>query len=99
MEKGTITIRRLQKTKTDNSFILEGAVLARFMNVGQTAVLIDEQIYLGPGETLVEGDLSGPGIDHSYQLDFVTVASPPTPVTHKVFTGNMLKIRLFHRKK
>lgn len=99
MEKGTIQIKTLQKTKSDPSFIMDGAVLVRFMNTGQTAVFIDEQFYLEPGESFTEGDTSGPGISHQYKIDFLVVASPPVVVAHKVFPNNHLKVRFFHRKK
>lgn len=98
-KKGTIHIKRLQKKKGDDIFIVEGASLIRFMNKGQTAVMIDEQEIIEPGQSFTEGDITGPGIYHEYKLDFIPAETTPNVVPHKVFTGNMLKIRAFYRKK
>jgi hypothetical protein len=98
-EKGIIRIETLQKVERDPSFVANGAVLIRFMNKGQSRVMIDEQEVLEPGESFTEGDLSGPGIEHTYKIDFLTLSSPPAVDSFKTMTGNMLKVRFFFRKK
>ncbi len=94
-----ITIKTLQKVKTDPSYVVDGANAVKFINTGQSAVLIDEQIYLECGEDFTEGDTRGLGINHSYQIDFITLDNPPPVTPYKTVAGNMLKIRLYHRKK
>lgn len=97
MNKGKIRITSLQKSKDDNSFILDGAVLVRITNQGQNYLWIDEQEVLEPGESWIEGDLNGPGIHHSYKLQFINNPNPPAANKPLVYPGNFINIRVFKR--
>ncbi|MEM1215258.1 MAG: hypothetical protein AAGJ82_06215 [Bacteroidota bacterium] len=99
MGKGYIKITNVIKTNDDESFYTERAVLLRLENVGTTRLWIDERIVLEPGEAFIEGDLSGPGIDHKYTLRFL--GAPPKAVTvdvPKIYAGDRVHIRLFKRQ-
>lgn len=95
--EGKIRITKLQRTKDDQQLRLDGAVLVRITNQGQTYLWIDEQEVLAPGESWVEGDLNGPGIYHEYTLTFLANASPPTADKPRVYSGNFANIRIFER--
>lgn len=97
MSQGKIRIAKKQLTQDDISFYTEGAVLIRFDNVGQTRVWIDEQIVIDPGESFIEGDNNGPGLDHNYQINFVGNPLPVVVDMPKVYAGKRLHIRLFKR--
>ncbi|MEL6356236.1 MAG: hypothetical protein AAFQ37_04805 [Bacteroidota bacterium] len=103
MDKGRIVIKRMQRKKNDYSLDLEWAVHVRFMNRGQTPVLVDDQIMILPGESYVEGDTYGPGLDHPYKIEFQDAGSDggstPTENIPFVYPGNHLDIRLMYRKK
>ena len=97
ISKGKISISKYVKTKDDASLRLDGAVMIRFMNMGQSRIWIDETVVIEPGEAFIEGDLSGPGIDHSYNVNFLALGSPPAADVPKVYAGNRLHIRVFKR--
>lgn len=99
MNKGNITIHKKTVTKQDLSFCEDDMVLVRFMNNGQHYVRLDDQIIIGPGEAYVEGDISGPGIEHSYQITFATNSTPPTANPPIVYSGNRCEVRILKRKK
>ena len=86
------------KTKADNGFYAEDAVLVRFTNRGDTRWWIDEDEVLEPGESFVEGDLSGPGIDHRYQLKPIPAANAVTVDEPVTYSGPRLHIRVFKRE-
>lgn len=96
-----LNIRRLQRKDNDYSLDMKKAVHVRFMNRGQTAVLIDQQITLLPGEAYSEGDTAGPGLDHVYEIIFVEdlPKSSNVPEVDRpfVFPGNYLDIRYLER--
>jgi hypothetical protein len=107
---GHIIPESFQKTENDGSFKVDGAVLVRFENRGQTSVLIDDQILLlpgdsaTPGEAFEEGDTAGPGIIHPYRIEFVLEPpgekATPLPADAKppyIFPGNYLDIRVLRR--
>ena len=85
-------VRKLQKTKDDNSFIVNKATLIRFMNKGQTIVWIDEQETLLPGEAYIE--TTAAPLDHSYKIDFLQNPNAPAANQPQVYAGNFLKIRI-----
>lgn len=96
--KGCLVIHKKQLKKDDLSLRIQG-VMIRFMNNGQSAVRIDEQIVVQPGEVYVEGDLSGPGIDHQYQIEFLDIGgSPKAPSQYITYAGNHLDVRIMKRK-
>jgi hypothetical protein len=92
-----IRIVKKTRSKDDESFHTENAQLIRFDNVGQTRIWIDEQIVLDPGESFIEGDNNGPGIDHKYQINFLAVVAGVAVDVPKVYAGNRLHVRLFKR--
>jgi len=94
---GGIRIDKRQLSKDDSSLILEGAVLVRITNQGQNHIWIDQQEVIEPGESWVEGDLNGPGLYHSYSLNFLTNPSPPVANKPLVYPGNFANIRIFKR--
>lgn len=94
---GFISIERLQISENDFSWYSSKSMLIRFSNFGQSTVIIDEQIILNPGESYVEGDTAGPGIDHMYEIRFVDLGSMPQPDGIKVIDGNLLQIRTMRR--
>jgi hypothetical protein len=90
--------------KDDRSYHPEGMVHIRFENRGQAPVLIDDHEILLPGEAFIEGDTAGPGIDHEYQIKFLTENADKTPLpaeneANEPFTmpGNFLYIRVMRR--
>lgn len=103
---GELRIRRFQISHGDNNFVSDGFVKLRFTNRGQLTAVIDESIYLLPGESFVEGDDVGPGINHKYQIRFLEPAGP-TPDDDKAaeardnysFTipGALLQVRVMVR--
>ena len=86
----------------DLSLHMGDVVLVRFMNRGQFPVLIDNQVLLYPGETYVEGDTAGPGIEHPYKIEFLrnNADRAPLGVPNKPFlyAGNHLSVRMLRRK-
>ncbi len=97
ISKGKLHIKKDELVDRDSQYHVD-ADLVRFMNMGQSYILIDEQILLKPGQSWTEGDLNGYGIDHHYQIDFVTNPSPPSVTTYVVYAGNKLRIRLLKRQ-
>ncbi|SER16237.1 hypothetical protein [Neolewinella agarilytica] len=100
-----LEIVREVKYQDDRSFRHDGMVHVRFINRGQAPVLIDDQQILLPGEAFIEGDTAGPGIDHAYQIRFLTETPTKTPLPAEAdadppFTlpGNYLDIRVMRRK-
>lgn len=88
--------------KTDDfSYYFEGAVCLRFFNRGQVPVIIDDLVIIQPGESYTEGDTTGPGISHPYNIRFVvdTGRAPLNVEVNKpfVYAGNHLDIRIFKR--
>ena len=71
---GYLTIKNYQLRSNDSSFAADGAVKLRFTNRGTTTVVLDENEFLLPGEVWVEGDDTGPGIDHVYSIRFLASA-------------------------
>lgn len=74
------------------------AKMVRFTNGGQTGIVIDESIFIKPGQSYVEGDLNKNSciISHNYKVSFYTVSSPPSILPNQVNAGNMLFIRTFN---
>ena len=72
--------------------------LIRFTNLGQNTVLIDQSIILKTGESYTEADDHGKGIDHEYEIEFITVLAPRAINTPEVYGGNHLIIRRGFRK-
>lgn len=95
--QGKITIRDKIFVSSDHQFQIDGDVLVRFHNRGQHYALIDQKHIIVPGEAYIEGDLNGPGILHTYRVEFVTNPSPPTADGIVVLTGNKLITRIFKR--
>ncbi len=98
-----LVVGKQQLTEDDPTLYLDQAVHIRFMNRGQTPVIIDNQIILLHGEVYVEGDTAGPGLDHHYDIHFLKqsaekIASAPDADRPYVFPGNMLDIRILTRK-
>lgn len=94
---------QMREVKTDElSLNLGDAVAIRFMNRGQVPVLIDNQILLNAGEVYVEGDTAGPGINHSYKLEFQDANKNSTPLDTAeipfVYPGAHVSVRSLHRK-
>ncbi len=98
MQRGSITIKQIIKKRDDLSFTLSQACLVRFYNAGQSYLQIDDGEVIPPGEAFIEGDLNGPGIDHSYKLVFLPNATPPAIDKPRVYGGNHVIIRLMKRK-
>lgn len=91
-------IKTVVRYEDDLSFKADGAVLLRFTNRGSSRVWIDEDEVLDPGESWTEGDASGPGLVHTYKIQF----RPYTKATItaddvKTYTGDRLHIRVFKR--
>ncbi len=98
MKKGKLGVRKDEIVKDTTDYKVD-AVIVRFMNRGQSIVVIDEQEYLLPGQSFVEGDISGEGIEHHYQIDFISnPAGSATPLPYQLYAGNKLKIRLLRRE-
>lgn len=101
MANSNLTILTEQITEADYSFNKEDLQMIRFMNFGQNFISLDHgNVVIQPGEAYVEGDTNGPGIDHSYRIEFVT--NPGTPpdvdgVTCKA--ANFLQVRVYKRSK
>lgn len=97
--KGSIHIDTYQKTGNDPNYRVEDVVLIRFANMGQNYISLDEKnVIIQPGEAYIEGDLNGPGIDHTYKIGFITnPATPPTIDSITVKGLNFLEIRTFKR--
>jgi hypothetical protein len=90
--------------RDDRSFSPERMVHIRFENRGQAPVLIDDHITILTGEAFIEGDTSGPGIDHEYQIKFLEQNPGKTPLAGEndadppfVIAGNFLYIRVMRR--
>lgn len=96
--KGKLAISQFEKTKDDLSFNVNGASLVRIYVSGQNYLQVDDGEVIPPGEAFIEGDISGPGIDHEYRLVFLTNPSPPTVELPRVRAGNHVIIRLLKRK-
>jgi hypothetical protein len=96
-----ILISRDTVKKDDFTRDFAGAVCLRFINRGQVTVIIDDIIVIQPGESYTEGDTTGPGINHDYNIRFeVNNDRTPldTPVNRPfVYPGNHLDIRIFKR--
>lgn len=88
--------------KDDLSFNLGEVVSIRFMNRGTRPVLIDNQVVLLTGETYVEGDTAGPGINHAYKLEFLDENPDKTPLGASdkpfVYAGAHVAVRALYRK-
>ncbi len=102
MKKGKLGVRKDEIVKPTSDYKVD-AVTVRFMNRGQSIVVIDEQEYLLPGQSFIEGDISGAGIEHHYQIDFIENPAlpddtPATPVPYQLYSGNKLKIRQLRRE-
>lgn len=95
--KPYIKITKFVKTEGDPQFRVEGASVVRITNHGQTRVWIDEDEVLEPGESFEEGDVTGPGIQHTYNLTFTTNPSPPAADEPYIYAGSRLHIRLLQR--
>lgn len=100
MTEGKITITTTQKTTPDQGFRVDGAVLIRFMNFGQNYISLDDgNVVIEPGEAYIEGDLKGPGLDHTYTINFITnPGTPPAIDDIKVKALNFLQLRISKRK-
>ena len=88
--------------KDDLSFNVGELVSIRFMNRGTKPLLIDNQVMLLTGETYVEGDTAGPGINHTYKLEFMDENPGKTPlgISDKpfVYDGAHVSVRALYRK-
>lgn len=79
------------------------AVCLRFYNRGQSTVLIDDLQLIEPGEVYTEGDTTGPGIVHDYNIRFLPQNRDKTPLDPAdenipyLYAGNHLDIRIFKR--
>lgn len=97
-----IDISRDTVKEDDFSLRFEHAVCLRFYNRGQTTVIIDDIQLIEPGEVYTEGDVTGPGIIHDYQIRFIENRNK-TPIDAAdvnkpfVYGGNHLDIRIFKR--
>lgn len=98
---GAIKITRLIRTKDDRSLKIVSMVHVRFMNRGQTSILIDNQIVLFPGEVYVEGDNISLGVDHVYDIQFLSLQKNgiPEPAEQIPYTmpHNYLDVRIMQR--
>jgi len=94
---GSIQIETFEKTEQDLSFIVKNCALVRFTNRGQSRVWIDEDEVLEPGESFVEADDCGRGINHKYTLKFIALASPPAVDEPVTYAGDRLHIRKHNR--
>lgn len=95
--KGRIKVRKVTKVTTDEQLIVQGANLIHFFNVGNSRLIIDDTIVVEPGGDYQEADQTGIGIDHSYDIRFQAVTSPPTADIPKVYAMNIVKIRIHER--
>lgn len=97
-----LTVQTREVKRDELSLDLDKAVMTRFMNRGQAPILIDNQIMLLPGDTYVEGDSNGPGIDHTYKLEFQPQnkddAAAPGVDKPFVYAGKHVSIRSLYRK-
>ncbi|MFT6001230.1 MAG: hypothetical protein ACI81P_003699 [Neolewinella sp.] len=94
---------QMREVKKDElSFNLGEVVSIRFMNRGLRPLLIDNAIILLTGETYIEGDTAGPGINHSYKLEFMDENPGKTPlgISDKpfVYDGAHVSVRALYRK-
>lgn len=104
---GRLTIKQFQFFEDQSSFICRKEVKIRFINRGETVVVIDESIYLASGEAYVEGDDLGPGIDHEYNIRFLSAGTTPPDDGQKnanaaddftfIAEGNLLDVRALYR--
>lgn len=97
-----IAIDRDTVKEDDFNKRFEHAVCLRFYNRGQTTVIIDDIQILEPGEVYTEGDTTGPGIVHDYNLRFIENRDKVTPLPGDankpfIYPGNHLDIRIFKR--
>jgi len=98
-----IVIDRDTVKEDDFSKRFEHAVCLRFINRGQSTVLLDDLQLIEPGEVYVEGDTTGPGIVHDYNIRFLQENRNKTPLGDIavdipfVYPGNHLDIRIFKR--
>ena len=100
-----LEIKRDVKYENDLSYHHKGMVHIRFTNRGQAPVQIDDMEPLLSGESFIEGDTAGPGIDHEYRIRFLDENPNKTPLpgvgdADPPFTmpGNFLDIRVMRRK-
>jgi hypothetical protein len=100
-----LEIKRDVKYEDDRSYRHKGMVHIRFTNRGQAPVQIDDMEPLLPGESFIEGDTAGPGIDHEYSIKFLLVSFEKTPLPGEneanppfILPGNFLDIRVMRRK-
>jgi hypothetical protein len=105
MAGGRIEIERDVLYENNRHYNLDGAVHVRFINRGQSPVLLDDQEILLPGEAFVEGDTAGPGIQHSYSIRFIEelpekASLPAESTANPPFEqpGNFLDVRIMRRK-
>lgn len=106
---GYIQPENFQKVENDAAFNVDGAVLVRFTNRGQTAVLIDNELLMPgegsqPGDSFTEGDTAGPGLKHKYRIEFLTTFPKNTAIPDAgdadppfKYPGNYLEIRVIRR--
>ncbi|MEM6773107.1 MAG: hypothetical protein AAF597_21200 [Bacteroidota bacterium] len=96
-----ILIQRDTLKEDDIQRFFEGAVCLRFFNRGQVPAIIDDTIILYPGESYTEGDTTGPGISHNYNIRFLVdpTKAPLGPDANRpfVYPGNHLEVRIFKR--
>jgi len=98
-----IVVDRDTVKENDYSKRFVHAVCLRFYNRGQTTVLIDEIQLIEPGEVYTEGDTTGPGIIHDYNIRFLpdsrdkSIPDPGDQNIPYVYAGNHLDIRIFKR--
>lgn len=96
-----ILISRDTIKEDDLTRYFSGAVCLRFFNRGQVPAIIDNIIILYPGESYTEGDTTGPGIDHNYNIRFLVDPTkiPLGPDINRpfVYPGNHLEVRIFKR--
>ncbi|MEM9929930.1 MAG: hypothetical protein AAF840_08940 [Bacteroidota bacterium] len=95
-------VQRREVKEDDLSFNLGEVVHIRFMNRGTRPLLIDNQVVLLTGETYIEGDTAGPGINHAYKLEFLDENPDKTPLGASdkpfVYDGAHVSVRALYRK-
>lgn len=99
---GRLHVQKREVKDDELSLKLDEPVSIRFMNRGEFPVLIDNQVLLYPNETYVEGDTAGPGLDHTYQIEFQKMDANRAPLGNPeppfLYPGRHLCIRSLHRK-
>jgi hypothetical protein len=97
-----IVISRDTVKEDDFNKRFEHAVCLRFYNRGQTTIILDDIQIIEPGEVYTEGDVTGPGIIHDYNIRFIPNRDKTTPLPGDVnrpfvYASNHLDIRIFKR--